>query len=58
MRRMIFLIALMLLVGKMIHAQDGKTIGLSLQQCVQMAVENNIIVSKARVSEFKEWYTK
>jgi outer membrane protein TolC len=53
MKRIIYSLALILLAGQPISAQGSKSTELSLQQCVQMAVENNINVKSARIDKEK-----
>ena len=56
MRRTIFSLVLFLIGGEMLIAQESKTTGLSLQQCVQMAVKKNINVKTARIDDQKSKY--
>lgn len=56
MKRTIFSFVIILLGGQMVFAQESKTTGLSLQQCVQMAVEKNINVKTARIDKEKSGY--
>ena len=56
MKQTIFLFAFILPIIQMASAQDVKTIGLSLQQCVHQAVENNINVKSARLDKEKSGY--
>lgn len=56
MKRTIFSLAIILLGGLPILAQESKTTGLSLQQCVQMAVEKNINAKTARIDKEKSRY--
>lgn len=58
MKRTILLINFILILGQLIYAQESKSIGLSLQQCVKMAVENNINVKSARIDREKSKYKK
>lgn len=58
MIRKIFSFTIILLGGQFVFAQDGKTTSLSLQQCVQMAVEKNINVKTARIDNQKSNYKK
>lgn len=53
MKRKIFSLVLILIGGQMLIAQESKTTGLSLQQCVQMAVKKNINVKTARIDDQK-----
>ena len=53
MRRTIFSLVLFLIGGQMLIAQESKTTGLSLQECVQMAVKKNINVKTARIDDEK-----
>jgi len=53
MRRTIFSLVLFLIGGQMLIAQESKTTGLSLQECVQMAVKKNITVKTARIDDEK-----
>lgn len=53
MRRTIFSLAMILLAGQLVFAQESKTIRLSLQQCMQLAVEKNINVKTARIEKEK-----
>ena len=53
MRRTFFSIVLFLIGGQLLIAQESKTTGLSLQQCVQMAVKKNINVKTARIDDEK-----
>ena len=56
MRRTIFSLVLFLTGGQLLIAQESKTTGLSLQQCVQMAVKKNINVTTARIDDQKSKY--
>ena len=56
MRRTIFSLVLILIGGQLLIAQESKTTGLSLQQCVQMAVKKNITVKTARIDDQKSKY--
>jgi len=56
MRRTIFSLVLFLIGGQLLIAQESKTTGLSLQQCVQMAVKKNINVKTARIDDQKSKY--
>ena len=56
MRRTIFSLVLFLIGGQLLIAQENKTTGLSLQQCVQMAVKKNINVKTARIDDQKTKY--
>jgi outer membrane protein len=58
MKRTIFLLVLIPLIIQLASAQDTKTTGLSLQQCVQQAVENNVNVKTARFDKQKSDYKK
>jgi len=53
MKRKIISLAIILLGGQCVFAQASKTTELSLQKCVQMAVEKNINVKTARVDKEK-----
>jgi len=53
MKRKIISLAIILLGGQCVFAQASKTTELSLQKCVQMAVEKNINVKTARVDKKK-----
>lgn len=54
MKRMILLFTLILIVSQLIFAQESKTVGLSLQECVQMAVQKNINVRVALIRPINE----
>ena len=56
MKGKIISIAVMLLVGQMTFAQESKITELTLQQCVQMAVDKNINVKTARIDKEKSNY--
>ena len=56
MRRTIFSLVLFLIGSQLLIAQENKTTGLSLQQCVQMAVKKNINVKTARIDDQKSKY--
>jgi len=56
MKQTIILVAVILLGYQTGFAQESKTIGLSLQQCVQMAVKKNINVKTARIDDQKSKY--
>jgi outer membrane protein TolC len=58
MKGKIISIAVMLLVGQMTFAQESKITELTLQQCVQMAVDKNINVKTARIDKEKSNYKK
>ncbi len=58
MKGKIILIAVMLLVGQMTFAQESKITELTLQQCVQMAVDKNINVKTSRIDKEKSNYKK
>ena len=58
MKRTILLSSLILLIIQITSAQDTKTIGLSLHQCVKQAVENNVNVKTARLDKEKSGYKK
>jgi outer membrane protein len=58
MKRTIISIAIILLGCQTGFAQESKTTGLSLQQCVQMAVKKNINVKTARIDDQKSRYKK
>lgn len=51
MKQLVFLLTLILITGQLTFAQESKSIGLSLQQCIQMAVENNINVRTACIDK-------
>ena len=53
MRRTIFSLVLFFIGGQLIIAQESKTTGLSMLQCVQMAVKKNINVKTARIDDEK-----
>lgn len=53
MKRTILLITLLLTIGQLNFAQESKTVGLSLQECVNMAVEKNINVRIAQIDKEK-----
>ena len=53
MKRTIFSLVLFLIGGQLLIAQESKTTGLSLLQCVQMAVKKNINVKTARIDDEK-----
>jgi len=53
MKRIIFSLTLILTAGSILFAQESKTVGLSLQECVQMAVEKNINMKTARIDHEK-----
>jgi len=53
MKGKIRLLTIILLGGQLIFAQESKTTELSLQKCVQMAVEKNINVKTARIDKEK-----
>ena len=56
MKRTIFSLVLFLIGSQLLIAQENKTTGLSLQQCVQMAVKKNINVKTARIDDQKTKY--
>jgi len=56
MRRTFFSLVLFLIGGQLLMSQESKTTGLSLQQCVQMAVKKNINVKTARIDDQKSKY--
>lgn len=56
MKRTILSLTLMLLMGPSLLAQEGKPLALSLKQCVQMAVQNNVNVKSARFDKEKSTY--
>ena len=58
MKGKIISIAVMLLVGQMTFAQESKITELTLQQCVQMAVDKNINVKTSRIDKEKSNYKK
>jgi outer membrane protein TolC len=53
MKGKIRLLTIILLASQLTFAQESKTIELSLQKCVQMAVEKNINVKTARIDKEK-----
>lgn len=56
MKSILLSVALVLLSITLLFAQVNKTTGLSLQQCVQTAVEKNINVQTARIDYEKSGY--
>ena len=58
MKGKIISLAMMLLAGQLAFTQESKTIELSLQQCVQMAVDRNITVKTSRIDNEKSNYKK
>lgn len=56
MKQKIISLAIILLSGQLLFAQESKTIALSLQECVQMAVKKNINVKTARIDKEKSDY--
>jgi len=58
MKGKIISIAVMLLIGQMTFAQESKITELTLQQCVQMAVDKNINVKTSRIDKEKSNYKK
>lgn len=58
MKRTIISMAIILLGCQSGFAQESKTTGLSLQQCVQMAVDKNINVKTSRIDKEKSNYKK
>lgn len=58
MRRTIFSFVWLLLGGQLLFAQENSCTQLSLQQCVQMAVERNIMVRTARLDQEKSGLKK
>ena len=56
MKSIILSVVLVLFSTSLLLAQEKKTTGLSLQQCVQMAVEKNINVQTARIDQKKSGY--
>ena len=56
MKSTILSVVLVLLSISLLFAQENKTTGLSLQQCVQTAVEKNINVQTARIDQKKSGY--
>lgn len=58
MKRTILLLTIILLGGLQVFSQDSTGTGLSLQQCVQMAVEGNINVTTARIDREKSKYKR
>jgi outer membrane protein len=58
MKQLFFSFVIMLLWMPLVLAQESKTTELSLQQCVQMAVEKNINVRTARIDQEKSNYKK
>lgn len=58
MKRTILILSLILTIGQLVYSQENKSTGLSLQQCVKIAVENNINVKSARIDKEKTEYKK
>ncbi|MDP4239258.1 MAG: TolC family protein [Bacteroidota bacterium] len=58
MKRTFFSLVFILFIGQLVIAQESKTTGLSLQQCVQRAVGKNINVKTARIENEKSGYKK
>ena len=58
MKGKIFLLTIMLMGGQCAFAQEKNTIELTLQQCVQMAVDKNINVKASRIDKEKSNYKK
>ena len=58
MKGKIISLAMMLLVGQMTFAQESKITELTLQQCVQMAVDKNINVKTSRIDKEKSNYKR
>ena len=58
MKRIFFSLSLILLGGQFLFAQDSNVIGLSLQECIKMAVEKNINVKTARIDKEKSLHKK
>lgn len=58
MKRTIFSLALLLIGGQLLLAQESGTIKLSVEECMQMAVEKNINVQTARIDKEKSGYKK
>ena len=58
MKGNIILFALILLGGQIVCGQEGKITELTLQQCVQMAVDRNISVKTSRIENKKSNYKK
>ena len=56
MKQKIISLAIILLGYQAGFAQESKTIGLSLKECVQMAVKKNINVKTARIDKEKSEY--
>lgn len=56
MKRTIPLLAFILLMGQCVLAQEGTKNALSLKQCVQMAVQNNVNVKSTRYDKEKSAY--
>ena len=56
MKSTILSVVLVLLSFPQLFAQENKTTGLSLQQCVQTAAEKNITVQTARIDQEKSGY--
>ncbi|HRZ97247.1 MAG TPA: TolC family protein [Paludibacter sp.] len=58
MKKKIITLVIILLTGQQAFSQENKTTGLSLQQCVQMAVDKNINVKTSRIDKEKSNYKK
>jgi outer membrane protein TolC len=58
MKGKIISLAMLLLAGQMAFGQESKTTELTLQQCVQMAVDKNINVRTSRIDNKKSNYKK
>ena len=58
MKRTIFSLALFLISGHLLLAQESKTITLSFMECMQMVVEKNINVKSARIDKERSSYKK
>jgi len=56
MKRTILSLTLLLLLGQYVTAQEGNSNALSLKQCVQIAVQNNVNVKTARFDKEKSKY--
>ncbi len=56
MKSVLLTITSVLLSITLLSAQENNTTGLSLQECVQMAIERNINVQKARIDQEKSEY--
>lgn len=58
MKGKIFLLAIVLMNGQWVFSQAPNTSELSLKECVQLAVENNINVKTSRIDKEKSQYKK